>query len=324
MNVLICGGAGYIGSHVARRFLDAGHEVTVFDNLSTGLRSNLQGGAEFFEGDILDMEALKKAMASGFDALVHLAAFKSAGESMLHPEKYAENNISGTINLLNAMSEAKIRMFIFSSSSAVYGEPDYLPVDENHPLKPTNFYGFTKLEIERLLEWYEKLRGLRFVSLRYFNAAGYDPQGRITGLEQNPTNLIPVVMEVAAGIREEVLVYGDDYDTPDGTGVRDYVHVSDLSEAHLSALNYLEENNPSLKVNLGTERGFSVMEVVRAARTVTGKDIPVEIVGRRAGDPARVYAGASLAKKLLGWDPRYRTIEGILDTHWKAYSANYS
>lgn len=323
MNVLICGGAGYIGSHVTRRFLDAGHEVTVFDNLSTGRRSNLQGEAEFIEGDILDKEALKKAMAREFDALVHLAAFKAAGESMLHPEKYAENNISGTINLLNAMSEAGVRMFIFSSSSAVYGEPDYLPIDENHPLKPTNFYGFTKLEIERLLDWYEKLRGLRFVSLRYFNAAGYDPEGRITGLEQNPTNLIPVVMEVAAGIREEVLVYGDDYDTPDGTGVRDYVHVSDLSEAHLSALNYLEENNPSLKVNLGTERGFSVMEVVRAARTATGKDIPVEIVGRRAGDPARVYAGASLAKKLLGWDPRYRTMEGILDTHWKAYSANY-
>jgi UDP-glucose 4-epimerase len=322
MNVLICGGAGYIGSHVTRRFLDAGHKVTVFDNLSSGLRGNLQKEAEFFEGDILDKDVLKKAMYGGFDALVHLAAFKAAGESMLHPEKYAENNISGTINLLNAMSEAEVRMFIFSSSSAVYGEPDYLPIDEKHSLNPTNFYGFTKLEIERLLEWYEKLRGIRFVSLRYFNAAGYDPQGRINGLEKNPTNLIPVVMEVAVGTREVVLVYGDDYDTPDGTGVRDYVHVTDLSEAHLAALNYLEKNNSSLKANLGTERGFSVLEVVRAARVITGKVIPVEIIGRRAGDPARVYAGASLAKKALGWNPVYCEIEGILETHWKAYSAH--
>ncbi len=323
MKVLIIGGAGYIGSHVVREFLDAGHEVSVFDNLSTGLRKNLQKEAGFYEGDILDQQTLAKAMSVGFDAVVHLAAFKAAGESMTKPEEYAENNICGAINILNAMSRAGTRKIIFSSTSAVYGDPRYLPLDEKHSLNPVSFYGFTKLEIERLLEWYDRLRGIGFVSLRYFNAAGYDPRGRITGLEQNPANLIPIVLEVAAGLRKKVSVFGNDYDTSDGTGVRDYIHVADLSQGHLSALQYLEEGKPSLTVNLGTERGFSVLEVVKSARKISGEEIPVEITGRRAGDPAMVYAKASLAKKTLGWSARYRDIDEIIESQWKVYLAKY-
>ena len=323
MNVLIIGGAGYIGSHVTRRFLDSGHQVKVFDNLSSGLHANLQKEADFFEGDILIHGELLEAMSAGYDAVIHLAAFKNAGESMEIPEIYAQKNISGTINILNAMSEAGIKKFIFSSSSSVYGEPDYLPMDEKHPLIPESFYGFSKLEIERFLKWYEKLRGIQSVSLRYFNAAGYDPQGRITGLEQNPSNLIPVVLETAVGVRDKVLVFGSDYKTRDGSGIRDYVHVTDLSDGHLAALEYLDSQKQSLAVNLGTERGFTVHEVIESARKITGKEIPVEIVERRAGDPAEVCSSASLAKKLLGWDPKYCDINSILETHWKAYLSNF-
>lgn len=323
MNILIIGGAGYIGSHVTRYLLDKGHNLTVFDNLSTGLRKNLQKEASFIKGDILDEVALRKAMGNSFDAVIYLAALKSAGESMDKPEEYARNNISGSINILNAMSKEGIKKIIFSSTSAVYGDPSYLPLDEKHSLEPVNFYGFTKLEIERLLEWYNKLRGIRFVSLRYFNAAGYDPQGRITGLEQNPTNLIPIVMEVAAGIREKVFVFGNDYNTADGTGVRDYVHVSDLSEGHYSALNYLLENDNSLTVNLGAERGHSVLEVIHTAEKICGKKIPFQIVDRRAGDPDTVYTTALLAKKTLGWDPKHSSLKTLLESHWMAYQANY-
>lgn len=207
MKILIVGGAGYIGSHVAREFLDAGHAVTVYDNLSTGTRENLFAGEGFVEGDILDFDALRNAMAGGFDALVHLAAAKAAGESMLKPEKYSLQNLSGTVNILNAALETGIRRIVFSSSAATYGEPRYLPIDEKHPTEPENYYGFTKLEIERILAWYDRLKGMRYAALRYFNAAGYDPEGRIHGLEKNPANLLPVIMEVAAGMRSDFQVF---------------------------------------------------------------------------------------------------------------------
>jgi dTDP-4-dehydrorhamnose reductase len=220
LNILIIGGAGYIGSHVAREMLDQGQRVTVYDNLSSGLKANLFPEEEFIQGDILDYPGLIRAAKGGFDALIHLAAFKAAGESMLKPEKYSVNNITGTLNILNAAAEAGIKHIVFSSSAAVYGEPEYLPIDERHPCRPENYYGFTKLEIERFLGWYERLKGIRFAALRYFNAAGYDVKGRITGLERNPANLIPVVMEeAAAGMRSEVQVFGNDYPTPDGTGM---------------------------------------------------------------------------------------------------------
>jgi UDP-glucose 4-epimerase len=330
MRILIIGGAGYIGSHVARELLDRGQEVTIFDNLSSGLRENLPAEARFIHGDIHDYTGLLRAMtgdpsegAGGFGALIHLAASKAAGESMIRPEKYSRNNISGTINILNAASETGIKNIVFSSSAAVYGEPEYLPVDEKHPTKPENFYGFTKLEIEAFLRWYERLRGIRFASLRYFNAAGYDVGGRISGLEQNPANLIPIIMEAACGIRKEIEIFGNDYDTPDGTCIRDYIHVSDLASGHAMALDYISglagSPGKSLILNLGSETGSSVLEVVETARRITGRAIPAKITGRRPGDPAKLTASSALARELLGWEARYSDMDTLIRTSWEAY-----
>ncbi len=321
MKVLIIGGAGYIGSHVARLFADSGLSVDVADNLSTGRMDNLFPEYGFFQGDILDYPWLEGVMKQGsYEAVVHLAAAKAAGESMIIPQKYATQNIAGTINILNAASEAGIKALVFSSSAAVYGEPAYLPVDEEHPKEPENFYGFTKLEIERFLAWYEKLKGLKFAALRYFNAAGYDPEGRVHGLEKNPANLIPVIMEVAAGIRPKMQVFGTDYPTRDGSGVRDYIHVSDLAQGHLLALEYVLKQNKSLTVNLGSESGLSVLEILEAARRITGMAIPADIVERRPGDPASLVASSGKARKLLGWKARYSDLDSLISTSWKAYS----
>ncbi|GHT84713.1 UDP-glucose 4-epimerase GalE [Spirochaetia bacterium] len=324
MKTLIVGGAGYIGSHVVREFLDRGHSVTVFDNLSSGLRGNLFPEAEFIHGDILDYTGLSRAAgadrgSNGFDAVVHLAAFKAVGESMVKPEKYSVNNINGTVNILNAAVEGGIKNFIFSSSAAVFGRPEYLPIDETHPTNPESYYGFTKLEIERFLGWYDKLKGIRFAALRYFNAAGYDIKGRIKGLESNPANLIPVIMEAACGMRQEVQIFGNDYDTPDGSGVRDYVHVSDLAAAHAAALDYTGKNDKSITVNLGSESGISVLEIVEAARRITGKAIPAKIVGRRAGDPAKLTASSKKAHELLNWTAQYSDLDTLLKTSWDVY-----
>lgn len=319
MNVLVIGGAGYIGSHVARTFADAGHAVDVFDNLSTGSLDNLFPEYGFIQGDILNPDALRAAMAKGYDAIVHLAAAKAAGESMIRPEKYSTQNISGTVNILNAASEAGVRRIVFSSSAATYGEPKYLPIDEAHPTDPANYYGYTKLEIERMLGWYDRLKGMRFAALRYFNAAGYDPDGRVHGLEKNPANLIPVIMEVAAGMRKDLEVFGTDYDTPDGSGVRDYVHVSDLAAAHLSALEYMTRADESLTVNLGSESGLSVLEILEAARRITGREIPARISGRRAGDPAKLVASSEKARRALGWQARHSDLETLVTTTWNAY-----
>lgn len=321
MKILVIGGAGYIGSHVVREFLDRGNKVTVFDNLSSGLTQNLFPDADaFIKGDILQSESLLAAMRGGFDALVHLAAFKAAGESMIKPEKYSLNNIAGTINILNAAMETGIKYFVFSSSAAVYGSPQYLPIDEAHLTNPENYYGFTKLEIERILAWYEKLKGLRFASLRYFNAAGYDVQGRITGLEKNPANLLPVVMETACGMRHEMQLFGDDYDTRDGTCIRDYIHVNDLATGHALALDYLTKNDKSLTVNLGSETGVSVKEMIDAARRITGKQIPVITKPRRAGDPAVLTASSGLAHNTLMWKAQYSDIETLIKTTWNVYA----
>jgi UDP-glucose 4-epimerase len=322
MNVLLFGGAGYIGTHVALSFLDRGDTVGIFDNLSSGLRSNIHEDATFFEGDILDRDRVGEVLSRGWDAVVHLAAFKAAGESMLKPEKYSENNITGSLNLITQCVKYGVKNFILSSSAAVYGEPEYLPVDENHPKDPTNYYGYTKRCIEENLKWYSKLKGINFVSLRYFNAAGYDTQGRMLGLEANPANLIPVVMEVASGIRPNLLVFGNDYDTPDGTGVRDYVHVTDLATAHVLAADYLAENHCNLIVNLGSESGLSVQQILDAARQITGKDIPAQYVARRPGDPAKLVASSKKAHKELGWTARFSTLETIIDSTWKVYLAN--
>ncbi|MGC9312282.1 MAG: UDP-glucose 4-epimerase GalE [Sediminispirochaetaceae bacterium] len=320
MRVLLVGGAGYIGSHVSLAFLDKGHEVGVFDNLSSGVRENVHEGSQFFEGDIMDRKRLSEVCAEGWDAIVHLAAFKAAGESMIEPEKYSVNNICGSLNLMIESVRHGIKHFILSSSAAVYGEPRYLPIDEQHPTDPTNYYGFTKLEIERNLAWYEKLRGLRYASLRYFNAAGYDSSGRVIGLEKNPANLVPVIMEVAAGIREELLIFGDDYETADGTGIRDYIHVSDLAEAHVAALECTVRTDRSLIVNLGSESGLSVLDILETARRLTGRPIPSSVTDRRAGDPARLVASSQRAGDLMGWKARRSSAEDLISTTWNLYS----
>ncbi len=322
MNILVIGGAGYIGSHVVKALLAHGDSVTVYDNLSTGCRENLFPQCRFIEADIRDYSALQAAMQDAerpVDAVVHLAALKAAGESMLEPERYAEHNIAGTIKILNAMTAAEVPFLVFSSSAAVYGEPQYLPIDEHHPTEPTNFYGATKLEIERLLKWYSQLRGLRYASLRYFNAAGYDPDGEILGIERNPANLLPVIMEVALGRRPHLQIFGDDYDTPDGTGVRDYVHVTDLAGAHILALDHIAAKQQNLVLNLGTEHGVSVREVFELAERITGREIPMAVAARRAGDPAKLMASSQAAREVLGWVPRYSDPETLLQTAWQAY-----
>ncbi len=319
MNVLVIGGAGYIGSHVVQALLAGGNRVTVFDNLSSGLRENLFSDAAFIHGDIMRPAQLRHALSDSIEAVVHLAAFKAAGESMILPWKYAENNLSGTINIINAMIETGVKRLVFSSSAAVYGEPRYLPIDESHPQVPENFYGFTKLEIERILEWYDRLAGLRFAALRYFNAAGYDPDGNVVGLEQNPANLLPVIMDVARGVREKLQVFGTDYETPDGTGVRDYIHVSDLARGHVQALEYIAGNDRSLTVNLGSEQGLSVLEILEAARRLTGREIPAEFVARRPGDPAKLVASSRFAGETLDWKAESSDVETLISSSWNVY-----
>ncbi len=318
-SILIIGGAGYIGSHIVLDLCDSGYDVTVFDNLSTGDKINIDSRANFVQGDILNPHDLQSVFQSPFTTVFHFAALKAAGESMLEPEKYATTNISGTINILNQMLESGVQNIIFSSTAAVYGMPEYLPVDESHPLNPVNFYGFTKLEIERLLLWYSELKGIRFATLRYFNAAGYDLNGQIRGLERNPANLLPIVMEAAVGVRKEIAVFGNDYNTPDGTGIRDYIHVSDLASAHLKAMDYILQNNENLTLNLATGRGYSVLEVISKAKEITSTDIQFNIVKRRPGDPAELVAVSKLAKSKIGWECEYSEMKTILQSMWNVY-----
>jgi UDP-glucose 4-epimerase len=318
-SLLVVGGAGYIGSHVVRALLDQKFAVTVFDNLSSGRRENLFSEADFIQGDVLDFDNLRKAMGKGFDGIVHLAAFKAAGESMKIPEKYSVNNIVGAINLLNAASETGVRNIVFSSTAAVYGDPIYVPIDEKHPTIPINYYGFTKLEIERFLDWYDRLKNIKYAALRYFNAAGYDTQGRISGLERNQENLLPVVMEAAAGMRESVSIFGNDYSTPDGTGVRDYVHVNDLADAHVLAFNYIDAKKESLMVNLGSENGISVKEMIDTARAVSNRPILVHIAPRRPGDAAKCVASSAKAFSLLGWKAKRSDAKTLIESTWNVY-----
>ena len=299
VKVLVVGGAGYIGSHVVKALLQSGHRVTVYDNLSSGQKINLFSEAGFVEADILDFAALDKAMA-GQEAVVHLAAKKAVGESMEKPELYAENNITGSLNIMKAMLKNGVENMVFSSSAAVYGMPEYLPIDEKHPLRPINFYGFTKYDIEKYMEWYGRLKNFRYLALRYFNAVGYDAEGSIRGREVGSQNLLPIIMDTAAGRREKLMVFGTDYDTRDGTCIRDYIHVTDLARAHVLAVEHLHEGGCSACLNLGTGRGLNV-----------------EYAGRRAGDPGMLTASSAEAEKLLGWRPEYTDIEEIIRTMWQ-------
>ena len=318
MKIFVTGGAGYIGAHVVYHLLKAGHKVTVYDNLSSGQKVNIFPKTKFIRGDILNFKKLAFAMKGGYEAVFHFAAKKNVGESMENPDLYAANNICGSINILQAMSENKIKKIIFSSSAAVYGTPDKLPLTERSTTHPDNFYGFTKLEIENLLKWKEKLGKIKFASLRYFNAAGFDPSGKVKGLEKDSQNLIPVIMDVAIGKKKRLDIFGGNYKTQDGTCVRDYVHVSDLAQAHIKALQYLRKHN-DLIVNLGSGKGWSVRQVVAKARNVTGKKIPIKMTKRRIGDPPALYASEKKAERLLNYKPKYSDLDTILKTTWDIY-----
>ena len=321
MKILVTGGAGYIGSHVVLELIEKGQEVLILDDLTSGSRVNISSDATFIEGSTLDEDILNNILSTNVDAIIHLAASKAAGESMLLPEKYSKNNIIGTLNLLNAMIKNNIQTIVFSSSASVYGYPEYLPLDEKHPTEPINYYGHTKLAIEQFLKWYSDLKGLSFASLRYFNAAGYDKKGRIIGLEQDSANLLPSIMEVANKVRSELKIFGDNYNTDDGTGVRDYVHVTDIASAHFKALNYLRKGE-NIILNLSSGKGYSVLNVVEKAKEVTGMEIPYKIVCPREGDPGTLVASAKLAKETLNWVPKNTTLNHLIESMWNIYKKN--
>ena len=319
MRVLVVGGAGYIGSVTVAELLSAGHEVVVFDSLVTGHAEAVSPGAELVVGDLADAELLDDVFGRRtFDGVVYYAGFIAAGESMRDPGKYFLNNVGHLINLLNAMVKHQVLRFVFSSSAGVYGEPDKTPIEEDAPLAPVNPYGESKAVAERLLRWYDSQCGLRYVSLRYFNAAGAT---EALGEDHRPeTHLIPVVLEVAAGKMPSLEIYGTDYPTPDGTCIRDYVHVSDLAQAHSLALERTRKG--SAVYNVGNGQGFSNGEVIETARRVTGHPIPVREAPRREGDPAVLVASATKVKEELGWEPRFPDLESIIESAWRWHQAH--
>ena len=321
MNVLLTGGAGYVGSHAAKMLLEAGHEAWAYDNLSYGHRQAVPAD-RFIEGDLMDGARLASAFRDHkIDAVMHFAAFAFVGESVTDPAKYYQNNVVGTLSLLDAMRATGVGKIVFSSTCATYGTPDFVPITEAEKQAPINPYGFTKLVIEQALADYAAAYGLGYAALRYFNASGAAADASI-GEDHNPeTHLIPLVLDVALGKREEIKIFGDDYGTPDGTCVRDYIHVDDLATAHIAALERLKPG-AGLCLNLGTGEGASVLEVINACREVTGKDIPANVVERRAGDPAMLVADAGLARKTLNWEPKCVGIKPIVESAWKWHREN--
>jgi len=332
VKVLVTGGAGYIGGTVAGLLAEKGHKAVAFDNLSHGRRDLLPAGVEFVEGEVADRSSLETLFIAAteqgepFDGVLHFAALIEAGESMVHPERFFRNNTASTLALLEAMLAHGPRRLVFSSTAAVYGEPESVPIKEDAPLLPTNAYGESKLLVEHMLVWFHRIHALRYASLRYFNVAGAPegPDGVTRGEAHEPeSHLIPLVLDVALGRRKSIRIYGDNYPTPDGTCIRDYIHVSDLADAHLLALDALERKD-RLILNLGNGQGFSVRQVIDSARHVTGHPIPVEICPRRAGDPAVLVAGSSQAKRELGWRPRYSKLDEIIRTAWAWHQKRYA
>ena len=316
MKILVVGGAGYIGSHMVVRLLQENVDVTTFDNLSGGYRDSVLGG-NFIEGDLADINLLDKVFnENDFDAVMHFASFIEVGESIISPAKYYFNNVTNTQNLLDVMVKHGVMNFVFSSTAAIFGEPQYVPIDEKHQMNPINPYGRTKLIVEHMLADYDRAYGLKSVALRYFNAAGADPETRIGERHLPESHLIPLVLQAASGRRKSISIFGQDYDTPDGTCVRDYIHICDLCEAHLLAIETLQSSHESAAFNLGNGNGFSVKEVIDTAMLVTGREIPVEIAKRRVGDPARLVADASLARKKLNWEPLFSSLETIVEHAW--------
>lgn len=317
MKVLVVGGAGYIGSHMVKMLLSEGHEVLTFDNLSSGHRDAVLGGA-FVHGDLADVSTLDFTFSSYQpDAVLHFASFIQVGESVNRPDLYYRNNVTNTLNVLDAMVKHGIKRFIFSSTAAIFGEPDYVPIDEQHRTSPLNPYGQSKLMIEKILQDYDKAFGLKSICLRYFNAAGAYPDGQLGERHDPETHLIPLILQAVSGRRANINVFGRDYCTPDGTCVRDYIHVVDLCSAHLLALDYLVKNGKSNRFNLGNGAGFSVQEVIRAVERVTGKVVKVVDGPRREGDPASLVADATKARHTLGWAPSFTQLDTIVAHAWQ-------
>ncbi|MFU0800464.1 MAG: UDP-glucose 4-epimerase GalE [Xylanivirga thermophila] len=320
MAILVTGGAGYIGSHTVKELKDRGREVVVYDNLSRGHRDAV-GEVPLIVADLMDSKVLAKTIEDyNIDSVVHFAAESQVGESMQNPQKYYLNNVSGTLNLLKVMLDKDVKNIVFSSTAATYGEPEEVPITENCPKNPTNVYGRTKLMIEHILSDYDRAYGLKYVALRYFNAAGAHISGEIGEDHAPETHLIPIIMEVLLGKRDKLSIFGTDYATEDGTCIRDYIHVTDLAQAHILALDWLKSGNPSRAYNLGNGNGFSVKQVVDTVERVTGREIPVEYAKRRAGDPAVLIASSQKVRDELKWQPQFDDLDTIISTAWKWHS----
>ncbi|HLU22409.1 UDP-glucose 4-epimerase GalE [Lederbergia graminis] len=317
MAILVCGGAGYIGSHAVAELLARGEEVVVVDNLQTGHKEAITEGALFYEGDLRDEVFLDKVFSENdIEAVMHFAADSLVGVSVKEPIQYYDNNVGGAISLVKVMNKHNVKKIVFSSTAATYGEPKEIPILETLETNPTNPYGETKLAIEKMLKWSDNAYGLKYVVLRYFNVAGAHTNG-IIGEDHNPeTHLIPIILQVALGKREKISIFGEDYDTPDGTCIRDYIHVMDLVDAHILAIEKLRKTEESGTYNLGNGNGFSVKEVIETARQVTGHPIPAEVAPRRAGDPAQLVASSEKAKQELGWNPQHASLESMIASAW--------
>lgn len=325
MGVLVLGGAGYIGSHMVDRLVEITDEtVVVVDNLVTGHRAAVHPDAKFYEGDLADKDFMRQVFQEHpeVDAVIHFAAYSLVAESMKDPLKYFDNNTVGMVKLLEVMNECGVKNIVFSSTAATYGIPEELPIKETTPQRPINPYGESKLMMETIMKWADQAYGIKFVPLRYFNVAGDKPDGSIGEDHRPETHLLPIVLQVALGQREKISIFGSDYDTKDGTNVRDYVHPFDLADAHLLAVKYLREGNESTAFNLGSSTGFSNLEIVEAARRVTGKEIPLEMADRRPGDPDSLIAESSKARQVLGWKPQFDNIEKIIETAWAWHSSH--
>ena len=317
MKILVLGGAGYIGSHTVYELIDAGHKVVIVDNLVTGFKEAVHPEAKFYEGDIRDKAFLDQVFEQEtIDGVIHFAASSQVGESMILPLKYYSNNLCGTEVLLESMVEHGVDKIVFSSTAATYGEPESIPILETDRTNPSNCYGETKLAMEKMFQWCSKAYNLRFVSLRYFNACGAHPNGKIGEAHDPETHLIPLILQVPNGKRTDIKIYGDDYDTKDGTCVRDYIHVNDLAQAHILAMEYLVKGGSSNVFNLGNGVGFTVKEVIDVARTVTNHGIPATVEARRAGGPSVLIASSNRARHILGWQPKYDDLETIISTAW--------
>lgn len=322
MSILVCGGAGYIGSHMVTELLEQGKDVIILDNLEKGHRSALLGG-KLYVGDLRDKSILNKVFSeNNIEAVIDFAAYSLVGESMEDPLKYFSNNVHGTISLLEAMKDYRVKYIVFSSTAATYGEPENIPIEEGDKTLPTNAYGESKLLVEKILKWCDSAYGIKHTILRYFNAAGAHINGKI-GEDHSPeSHLIPLILQVAQGKREKIMIFGDDYKTEDGTCVRDYIHVSDLALAHSLALQRLMRGEKSAIYNLGNGTGFSVKEVIEVTRKVTGHPIPAQVVERRAGDPAILIASSQKAINELGWNPKFNSLEVIIETAWKWHKSH--